>query len=65
MPVQMNSETVASILKLYDENEKIGPVILEKCCGSGMFIPDPTFFHPGFELSPSWIRIKTKKWFLQ
>ncbi len=18
-----------------------------QCCGSGMFIPDPTFFHPG------------------
>jgi hypothetical protein len=24
-----------------------------QCCGSGMFIPDPTFFHPGSELSPS------------
>ncbi len=23
-----------------------------QCCGSGMFIPDPTFFHPGSELSP-------------
>jgi hypothetical protein len=20
----------------------------KQCCGSGMFIPDPTFFHPGF-----------------
>jgi hypothetical protein len=38
-----------------------------------MFIPDPTLFHPGSELSPSRIRIKefkyfnpkkTKKWFL-
>ncbi len=35
-----------------------------------MFIPDPTFFHPGSELSPSRIRIKEfkcfnpKKWFL-
>jgi hypothetical protein len=38
--------------------------------GSGMFIPDPNFFHPGSELSPSRIRIKEfkyfnpKKWFL-
>jgi len=24
-----------------------------QCGGSGMFIPDPTFFHPGSELSPS------------
>jgi hypothetical protein len=36
-----------------------------QCCGSGMFIPDPNFFHPG-----SRIRIKEfkyfnpKKWFL-
>jgi hypothetical protein len=35
-----------------------------------MFIPDPTFFHPGSELFPSRIRIKDfkyfnpKKWFL-
>jgi len=39
-----------------------------------MFIPDPTFIHPGSELSPSRIRIKEfkhfnlkktkKKWFL-
>jgi hypothetical protein len=21
-----------------------------QCCGSGMFIPDPNFFHPGSEL---------------
>ncbi len=41
-----------------------------QCCGSLMFIPDPTFFHPGSELSPSRIRIKEfkyfnpKKWFL-
>jgi hypothetical protein len=25
---------------------------------AGMFIPDPTFFHPGSELFPSRIRIK-------
>ncbi len=36
-----------------------------QCCGSGIFIPDPNFFHPG-----SRIRIKefkffnSKKWFL-
>jgi hypothetical protein len=47
-----------------------------QCCGSGMFIPDLTFFHPGSELSPSQIAgphqrklsiltpQKTKKWFL-
>ena len=44
-----------------------------QCCGSGMFIPDSTFFHPGSELSPSRILIKefkiltpkkAKKWFL-
>jgi hypothetical protein len=51
-----------------------------QCGGSGMFIQDPTFFHPGSELSPSRIpdpgtRIlikefkyfnpkKSKKWFL-
>jgi hypothetical protein len=26
---------------------------LAQCCGSGLFIPDPTFFYPGSELSPS------------
>jgi hypothetical protein len=43
-----------------------------QCCGSGMFFPDPTFFHPGsrIRIFPSRIRIKefkyfnTKKWFL-
>jgi hypothetical protein len=34
-----------------------------QCCGSGMFFPDPTFFHPGSELSPSRIRIKEFKYF--
>jgi hypothetical protein len=44
-----------------------GSISYRQCCGSGMFIPDPTFFHPGSELSPSqipdphqsilWIRI--------
>jgi hypothetical protein len=29
-----------------------------QCCGSGMFIPDPIFFHPG-----SRIRIKEFKYF--
>ncbi len=28
-----------------------------QCCGSGMFIPDPIFLHPGFEFFPSRIRI--------
>jgi hypothetical protein len=28
-------------------------VYLQQCCGSGMFIPDPHFFHPGSELFPS------------
>ncbi len=41
-----------------------------QCCGSGIFILDPAFFHPGSELFPSRIRIKEfkyfnqKKWFL-
>jgi hypothetical protein len=30
----------------------------QRCRGSGMFIPDPNFFHPG-----SWIRIKEFKYF--
>ncbi len=36
-----------------------------QCCGSEMFfpIPDPTFFHPGSEFSPSRIRIKEFKYF--
>ncbi len=38
-----------------------------QCCGSGMFIPDPTFFHPGSSSSKN-LRIltpkKPKKWFL-
>jgi hypothetical protein len=34
----------------------------DQCCGSGMFIPDPIFSHPGFELSPSRIRIKEFKY---
>jgi hypothetical protein len=39
-----------------------------QCCGSGMFIPDPTFFHPGsvpdppdphvFAFWASWINIR-------
>jgi hypothetical protein len=24
-----------------------------QCCESGMFVPDPTFFHPGFKFFPS------------
>jgi hypothetical protein len=42
-----------------------------QCCGSGMFIPDPTFFHPGSELFPSRIPdphqfkyFNPEKWFL-
>jgi hypothetical protein len=27
----------------------------EQCCGSGMFIPDPIFFHPGSKFFPSLI----------
>ena len=27
------------------------PNTYDQCCGSGMLIPDPTFFHPGSELS--------------
>ncbi len=34
-----------------------------QCCGSGMFIPDPTFFHPGSKFCPSRIRIKEFKYF--
>jgi hypothetical protein len=36
-----------------------------QCCGSGMFIPDPTCFHPGSEFfhPGSWIRIKELKYF--
>jgi hypothetical protein len=50
----------------------------EQCCGSGMFIPDPTFFHPGSRIrtvsipdpgsSSKNLSIltpkKAKKWFL-
>jgi hypothetical protein len=32
----------------------------QQCCGSGMFIPDPDFFHPGTR-----IRIKKFKYFNQ
>jgi hypothetical protein len=41
-----------------------------QCCGSGMFIPNPNFFHPGSEFFPSRIRVKEfkpfylTKWFL-
>jgi hypothetical protein len=55
---------IAAVLRLSGGRETF------QCCGSGMFIPDPTFFHPGSELSPSRIRIKEfkyfipKKWFL-
>jgi hypothetical protein len=34
-----------------------------QCCGSGMFIPDPTFFHPVSKFCPSRIRIKEFKYF--
>jgi hypothetical protein len=34
-----------------------------QCCGSGMFIPDPNFFHPGSEFYPSRIHIKELKYF--
>jgi hypothetical protein len=33
-------------------------------CGSGMFIPDPYFFHPGSEFFPSRIHIKEFKYFI-
>ena len=33
------SKNVTSLLYIY------------QCCGSGMFIPDPTFFHPGPDFS--------------
>jgi hypothetical protein len=35
-----------------------------QCCGSGMFIPDPTFFHPGSRnvVFPSRIHIKEFKY---
>jgi hypothetical protein len=40
-----------------------------QCCGSGMFIPDPTFFHPKSRIRTVSIpdphqRINPKKWFL-
>ena len=40
-----------------------------QCCGSGMFIPDPTFFHPGSRIHITEFKYfnpkkKTKKWFL-
>jgi hypothetical protein len=46
--------------------------IKPQCGGSGMFIPDPAFSHPGSELSPSRILKefkylnpkKANKWFL-
>jgi hypothetical protein len=53
------SEWSQLIWTLQGQNRK------KQCCGSGMFIPDPTFFHPG-----SRIRIKElknfnpKNWFL-
>ncbi len=31
------------------------------CCGSGMFISDPTFFHPGSEFFPPGSRIRIKE----
>jgi len=34
---------------------------ISQCCGSGMFIPDLYFSHPGFEFFPSRIRIKEFK----
>jgi hypothetical protein len=34
-----------------------------KCCGPGMFILDPSFFHPGSKFCPSRIRIKELKYF--
>ena len=36
------------------------------CCGSGMFIPETTFFHPGSEMSipEPGSALKIKKWFL-
>ncbi len=33
-------------------------ICLTQCCGSGMFIPDPNYSHPG-----SWIRMKEFKYF--
>ncbi len=37
--------------------------IFFQCCGSGMFIPDPNYFHPGSDFFPSRIRIKEFKYF--
>ncbi len=40
--------------------------INNQCCGSGMFIPDPTFFHPRSSSKNLSIltKKKAKKWFL-
>jgi hypothetical protein len=35
--------TTRTLLSQMDKNK----VYLQQCCGSGMFIPDPHFFHPG------------------
>ncbi len=41
------------------------PRIHAQCCGSGMFIPDPTFFHPGSSKNLSILTPKKAKiWFL-
>jgi hypothetical protein len=37
---------------------QVTPLASKQCCGSGMFIPDPNFFHPR-----SRIRIKEFKYF--
>jgi hypothetical protein len=60
--------------KVIVEQEEVVRISSIQCCGSGMFIPDPTFFHPGSRIRTVSIpdphqRIKyfnpnkSKKWF--
>jgi len=55
-------------LKSY--KNKLRKVYFKQCCGSGMLVPDPNLFHPGFRIpdpifshSGSRIRIKDFKYF--
>jgi hypothetical protein len=64
--VKKETNQLSPVKKRIKENKDhyIGKLHLyTQCCGSGMFIPDPTFFHLGSGFFSSRIRIKESKYF--
>jgi hypothetical protein len=46
------------VISLNRKSSLIDTLSSTQCCGSGMFIPEPNFFHPGSRISDPHKRIK-------